>query len=69
MTTNPQTPRPTILDTWQQPNGFRTVKMALGWACYRIVMLDPRPPIGTGWRGWVLQWAGYYADPPSREGM
>ena len=55
-----------ILDAWSQPSGFRQIKMALGWACYWIVMLDPRPLSGTGFRGWMLSWAGYYADPPSR---
>jgi hypothetical protein len=58
-----------LSDTWQQPNGFRPVKMALGWACYWIVMASRKPPGGTRIRNFLLQWACYYAIPPIREGM
>ena len=40
------------------------MKRALGWLCYRIVMALPYPPPPRGIHGWLLSWAGYYANDP-----
>jgi len=40
------------------------MRRALGWLCYRIVMAWPGAwPIGAV-AGWILAWAGDYANEP-----
>ncbi|MDX9894323.1 MAG: hypothetical protein RBS34_02690 [Desulfofustis sp.] len=35
--------------------------MALGLACYRVVLLLPVFDPASRWYGWLLSWAGFYA--------
>ena len=44
------------------------MRRALGWMCYRIVMAWPGTwPSGAA-AGWILAWAGDYAnEPPNAE--
>lgn len=49
--------------------GFDSMSRLLGWLCYRIVMTWPGAwPIGAV-AGWILAWAGDYAnEPPNDQG-
>ena len=45
------------------------MRRALGWLCYRIVMAWPGAwPIGAV-AGWILAWAGDYANEPPNAGV
>jgi len=43
----------------------RAAKLALGWACYRIVLMLPIK-MSSPLYCWALSWAGYYAHDPTR---
>lgn len=44
------------------------MRRALGWMCYRTVMMWPGAWPSGAVAGWILAWAGDYAnDPPNAE--
>ena len=45
------------------------MRRLLGWVCYRVVMTWPGAwPTGT-MAGWILAWAGDYANEPPNVGI
>ena len=44
------------------------MRMLLGWTCYRIVIAWPGEWPSDALAGWILAWAGDYAnEPPNAE--
>lgn len=46
------------------------MRHAIGWMCWQIVMAWPGAWPSGALAGWILAWAGYYAnEPPNVQGQ